>query len=194
MISTINMSTLIDVESHGQSTVPLESRTLLCAWKRFDSVAFGSARCSALDFLLLSLAFAGDKDLAVAWLGLLASEWSVTRCLIWMTADLLLFATRLVTSLASSIFALALSMALLATEMHSALQLLSTDIATTDITKPALLILEGFLPAHAHLGCKEWALRACVFILMAVVSNLRMTAALWSFAGISARRWLSAAW
>lgn len=76
----------------------------------------------------------------------------------------------------------------LATEVRAAFQFLATHIAAANISQPTRLILKRLLATHTALLAQEWAFRAWVIILMAVVGDLRVAASLWSLAGISARR------
>lgn len=188
------MRGLIDIQSDRQSPVALESGALLVAGQRLERIAFACGRSAALDFLLLSLAFTRDEYLVTARLALLAGEWSVARRLIRVTAYLLLFATWLRTCLAAGIFTLTFAMTLLTAEVYTALEFLATHRTTADVAEPALLIFESFLAAHAHLRGQKRAFWAGVIVLVAVVSNLRMSTGFWSFTWIATWRRLGATW
>jgi hypothetical protein len=140
------------------------------------------------------LAVAGNEDLTLAWLFLLAGKGSMAYVLIGMAARLLRLTASLLTSLAVRILALPWSMAGFAAEMRSTTELVATDIATANILQPTLLILEGLLSAHTPLLHKERAFGTSLIILVAVVGYLRMTACLCAFASVSARRRLGTAW
>lgn len=121
MVSTFNMSGLVNVQSDCKSPVALEPRTLLVTRQTLQRIAFTRRRSAALDFLLLRLAFTSDEYLAIARFALLTGKRSMARCLVWMAAHLLLFATRLRACLAASILALTFAMTLLAAKVHTTL-------------------------------------------------------------------------
>lgn len=77
-----------------------------------------------------------------------------------MAADLLLLATSLLALLAVRVLAQIIAVAQLQASMDSALQHPSANLAATDISKPALLVLQGLLSTHAALLDQERALDA----------------------------------
>jgi hypothetical protein len=117
----------------------------------------------------------------------------MTHVLIRMSTTLLGLTTRLLTSLTIGIFAFARSMAGFTTEVRSATELVTADIATADILQPALLVLEGLLPAHAPLLHKERTFGTSFIVLMAVVRYLRVAACFGTLAGVSTGRRLCTA-
>ena len=84
------------------------------------------------------------------------------------------------------VFTFSWSMAGFAAEVRTTAKLVATDITTANILQPALLILEGLLPAHAPFLHKERAFGTGLIILVAVVGHLRMPACLRAFASVSA--------
>jgi hypothetical protein len=97
-------------------------------------------------------------------------------------------AASLLASLAVRVFTFSWSMAGFAAEVRTTAKLVATDITTANILQPALLILEGLLPAHAPFLHKERAFGTGLIILVAVVRYLRMSASLRTFASVPTRR------
>jgi hypothetical protein len=112
----------------------------------------------------------------------------MAHILVGMPASLLGLAARLLASLTVRILALPWSVARFATEVRTTTKLVATDITTANILQPALLILEGLLPAHTPFLHKKRAFGTSFIILVAVVGYLRMAACLCAFASVSARR------
>lgn len=114
--------------------------------------------------------------------------------LIRMTTDSLGFSAGLLTRLSSSIFTFASTVAHLLAEVRAALELLSTNLSTTGIFKPALDIPEVLLAAHAALLYQKGAFWAGFIAQMTVVLDLRMAAGFGSVALVATRWWLSSTW
>ena len=94
---------------------------------------------------------------------------------IWMLADLLFFPTRLLARLSIRVLTLARSVALLATEVRTALEFLTAYLAAPNIRKPTLLVLEVLLATHASLVDQERTSWAILAIHVTVVLDLRVT-------------------
>ena len=118
----------------------------------------------------------------------------MTSVFVGMTTDALGLSASLLASNASSILAFAWSMAWLSTEMRAAFELLATNLATSNILKPALLILHQLLATHASLFNQERTLWTILIILMTVVLDLRVATRLGSVALHATWRRLSTAW
>lgn len=104
-----------------------------------------------------------------------------------MSADFLLLTTRLRTIRAVGILTLPSAMARFPTEVGATFEYFPTDIAATDVSEPAWLVLQSFLAAHAPLLAQEGAFRTWVVVLMTIVGNLWMTASFWSLASVPTR-------
>jgi hypothetical protein len=103
-----------------------------------------------------------------------------------MTAYAELLATRLRTRL----FALTRTMALLLTLVGTARERLSADVSTANVGKPTGLVLQYVLTAQTRFGCQKRAFGAFLFVLVAVMSHLRMTTVFRPFACKATGRWL----
>lgn len=132
---------LINIQRQRQLSVSLQPSTFIVTWQLLIDIAFITIASSALAFLFLSLTFASDEDLALTRLVLLTWERSVARLTVWMSAELLGLATRLLTFGTASIFAFTRSMTGLAAEVRTTAQLLAAYLATSYVLKPALLVL-----------------------------------------------------
>ena len=174
MVATLDMRALVDVECECKLAVTLKASALFGAWEHLATIALASLRSTALHLLFLGLTSTRNVDLALAWLLLFAWVRCVAGVLIRVVAEFLRLPTRLLAWLATGIFAFSWSMAWFPTSMRSTFERLATDFATADVLKPALLIFESLLTAHAALLDQERALRASFIILVAIVRNLRV--------------------
>lgn len=173
--------------------VPLEASALVRAGQSLASIPFACFGCAALDFLLLSLAVAGDEDLASAWLIFRAGEGRVANILqVLVAANLLLFRAKLL-AVASGVLALARTMTALLAQMRSTTQLLLAHQTTRHILQEARLILQCLLTTHASFLNQEGALRARFVVLVAAVRYLSMSAFFGSIACLTAWWWLCTA-
>lgn len=73
-------------------------------------------------------------------------------------------------------------MTLLAAEVRATLEFLPTDLATTNLSKPAGLVLQCLLSAKTWLLCQEGALWTSLVIAVAVVRDTWMATILRPFA------------
>jgi hypothetical protein len=112
----------------------------------------------------------------------------VAQILVWMPTHLLGLTAWLLARLPICILALPVTVARFAAVMEATTQSLTTDLAAANVLQPAWLILERMLPTHATLLDQEWALRARLVILMAVVRDLLMSTRLRPGAWESTRR------
>jgi hypothetical protein len=142
MVASFHMSRLIDIESQRQLPIPLQSRAFIGARERLAVIALASSRCTTFHLLLLSLADASNEELLLTRRIFFAWKRGVTRSFIWMAAHFLLLPTWLQAWSLSGILALAHSMACFLAIMHPALQLPAAYASATNVTQPALLILE----------------------------------------------------
>lgn len=138
------------------------------------------------------LTIAGNDDLVRAGLVFLAWIRRVAYLLTRMAAGLLGFPTRLL-ALAVRILAFTRPVASLATDVGAAFELAATNFTAFDIFKPALLVFQRLLAADATLFYQKWTLWARFIVLVTIMSNLRVSAALWSLALVTAWRWAGAA-
>ncbi|MCJ1247015.1 hypothetical protein MMC30_004226 [Trapelia coarctata] len=104
-----------------------------------------------------------------------------------MTTYFLGFAAELLAGFAY-VFAFTGSMAKFSAEVGAAAKFSTTDLAATCVGKPAWLIFQVLLAAHAGLFHQEGAFGTGLLVAVAVVRDLRMTTILGSFAFKSARR------
>ena len=104
-----------------------------------------------------------------------------------VTADAQLLAA----SLLARFFALTATMTLLLALVYAAFQSTTADLTAADFAEPAGLVLNNILAAQAVLGGQVWALGAVFFVAVTIMTNLRVTAALWSLARETAWWWSS---
>ena len=109
----------------------------------------------------------------------------------WMPTRLLCLSTSLLAGL-SGVFAFARSMTLLAAVVRSALQFPPANLATANIGKPALLVLERFLATHTSLFDQKRTFGTDQFVSMAIMGYLRVTTGLRPLTIESAWRWTGA--
>jgi hypothetical protein len=178
MIAAIHMGGLIDVKCYSQFAIPLQPSTLVVARERSGRVAIATLRRTTSHFLLLSLTLASDEHLASARLLLLAWIRSMARCLVRMTTNLLLLATRLLTHLTVGVLALAGAMTGFSAEVISTAELLSTNLAAANIDQPALLVFDHPLPTHTSPFDKKGTFGTAFAVKMTGVRYLRMAASL----------------
>ena len=107
----------------------------------------------------------------------------------WMTTCFFCLATGLLTCFLGA-FALARFVARVAAVMGAALEFPATNLAASDIFKPAWLVLQRLLAAHAAFHGQERALWTGLIVLVAVMLHLWVTTALRPLAVKPARWWL----
>lgn len=106
----------------------------------------------------------------------------MTNGFVWVITSLFGLSTGLLARSTSSIFTLAIAMTRLSAEVRAALELSATDLSTTDVLQPALLVLETLLATHTALFDKERASGTALIVHMTIVLDLRMTACLGTIA------------
>lgn len=139
------------------------------------------------------LAGAGDDEFMSTRLLFAAGVWCMTAFFVGMTASFLGFATRLV-AWSMTILTFSRFMARFAACVRAAFQLSPADLTAAYVGEPALLILEALLATETRFLGEVRAFRARVFIGVAVVRHLSMTASFSSFAVESAWWRLGTAW
>lgn len=149
-----------DVECRSELGIALKTKTFVVAWQCLPLQNWISLGGITFNFLLDVLALAGDDNLGGAWLIFSTRIRSMARVETRMTTSdgSLGLAARMWTVTQFSVFALSWAMAALLAGMNSALQALLADLATRDGCRPARLVLENLLAAHACLLNKIWTL------------------------------------
>jgi hypothetical protein len=93
--------------------------------------------------LLDPLALASYKDFVLAGLFLFTSRGEMTRRQAWMTA----YTELLTTGLPAGLFTLSGAVTLLLTFVNTTSESLAANVSTTDVGKPAWLVLQNVLAA-----------------------------------------------
>lgn len=167
----------IDIERIRKPRISLHTKTFVVALQRDSRRPRVCCGSTTLDLLLSVLAFTRDECLCLAWTVFLAGIWCVT----WLHVDMIARLPCFHTGLAAmrtwdvDIFALAITMAQLATLVKTTLEFLAARLATSWLLKPAWLVLECLLPANAPLLHEKRALGTVLVVCMAVVGNLRVS-------------------
>lgn len=185
-----------DVECRRKLSVTLETKTFIVTRQSLAFKNWIGLGGIALHLLFDVLAFAGDDDLCWAWLIFFTRIRSVARIETRMTAtnSCLGLATSMWTMSQICIFTLSWAMTALLAGVNAALQALLADLPTRDGCRPAGLVLEDLLTAHASLLNKVWALRTGLLITVAVMLDLWMSTSFRSLTLVRTWRWSCAAW
>lgn len=183
----------VNVKCECEFAVALEACTFVVALEGLFGVAFAGFGGVALHFLLEVLTVACDEHFALARLVFLTGCRCMAELFTRVATSFLGFPAELLAS-PPHVFAIAGSMAWFSTEMGAATELPTTYFTTSSVGKPAWLILQFLLAAHARLLYQEGALGARLLVAVAIVRDLRMATTLWSFAFKSAGRRSRATW
>ncbi len=188
----IFMRLRIDIERNGEFAIPFKTCTLIVTFERLLAIAIAGLRSVAFQFLLQMLAIASNEQLVRTWFLLFAWIRGVALLFARVTTRLFRFAACL---LAGFAFVLAVPglMALLAAGVGAAFQFSTTDLATVNFGKPALLVFERFLAACAWFLNEKGTSRTGLVGAMAVVRDLWMAADLGPLAVEATRWWLRTA-
>jgi hypothetical protein len=133
----------IDLQGSSKLVVAFEARTLFVALQCLLSVPVPLLRRCAFGLLLDPLTIASNEDLVLTGLFFFAGRGEMTRRHAWMTAYTKLLATRL----SAWLFTLSWAVTLLLTFMRTTSESFAAYISTTNIGKPAWLVLQNILAA-----------------------------------------------
>lgn len=185
-----------DVQCCCKLGVALEAQTFVVARQGLPLKDWIGLRSIALHLLLDVLTLAGNDDLCWTWLILFTWIRSMARIETWMTTSdgSLGLATGVWAMSQFRVFTFAWAVAALLAGMNAALQTLLADLSTRDGCRPAGLVLEDLLAAHASLLNKVWALRTGLLIAVAVMLGLWMSTSFRSLTLVRTWRWSCAAW